>query len=509
MKRQRYQFGEPYNTRFSGVSALGAHSGVVGIGIVGDGSGSGTVYDTMMIVGLAQSASSKDTRYVNCLVLNQKTKKRYVIKRPGFAASTTPSAGKKGYAIMVWKGQGSGDKVMSCFNNTNSTLFDGTTSKGAITGEATAITESIISGTATLWITSTDSTAWTYQDAGAATKIIDGSYPGAGGQGKTIAGTFAHLNGRAYIMDVNGDVWGGNINSKTAWSGANYFSTQSQPDKGIGVIRHRDNLIAFGRDSFEILDDAGNPVGSQLSRVSTHLLGCASSNAMINLSDTIFWAATTREGIVGLYAYNGQEIKQVSIPEVDQQMIIAGPGNLSLTSAGFYGRNFVVVNAGTTTFLYCVEEDNWHEWTGPTNLWHRMAGAVVGTSIANYSLSNSGTGGKVYVMNPAAIVYQDDGAAYTATIQTRKLDMDTLQRKKWSEIEIVADTESATSTLGVLWYDDDYVNPSASRSVDLSLARTRLTRCGSSRRRAFVLTHSANTAMRLEALDVTFEVNPS
>src|SRR3990167_3844611 len=155
-----------YNTRIAQSNAAAGTSGVIGIGVVGD-----------FIIGGANVASNKDERYVNCMMITQGDRD-YVVKRPGFATNETPASGNVGSAIMIWTGHGTGQKVISAFGATNSTIYDGTTSLGAITGKAFAITETFVTTTATILVSSGDSTGW-YYDTGVAvmTKITDLDFP--------------------------------------------------------------------------------------------------------------------------------------------------------------------------------------------------------------------------------------------------------------------------------------------------------------------------------------------
>src|SRR4051812_12038675 len=188
----------PYDTRFSAVNASDSTSGYVGVGIVG-----------LMVVGKTTQSTDKDARYINAFVQTVSDpiygrKKVYAVKRPGFATGFTPAAGEKGYAVIVWSGQGSGQKVISAFGATNSTIYDSTTSLGAITGRCTGLTESVVGTTTpTIFITSNDSTGWYYDTVTAVvTKITDVDFPG--NAGKTLAGTFSHLKGFACQLTADG-----------------------------------------------------------------------------------------------------------------------------------------------------------------------------------------------------------------------------------------------------------------------------------------------------------------
>lgn len=494
--RKRIPLTGSYNTR-PGTLALSGTSSIVDIAVV-----------DIAIVDKVNQGSDKDHRLINCFQLtetdeNAQSKRLYIVKRPGFASTLTPRTGHIGNAIHVWTGQGGGTKIMSAFGNTNFNLYDSTTSKGSGTGKATGITETSVAGTATLFVSSADNTAYTYQDGGSLTAISDGDFPG--NATRTLAGTFAHLDGYPFIMDSVGRVYNGDLDSLTAWTAASYITANSVPDVGVGVVRNRDTIVGFCKRHFDVFRNAGNPSGSPLSRIDgyTQLVGAASADAITQLRDTIYFAGTTDGANVGLYSYDAGQLKKVSPSEIDALLAIAGPSNITITTVGFFGRHFIVVIASSSTYVYCVEENNWHEWAGSSPLWYKAAGVQAGSSVLNYSISKISTSGKVYSINPGSIVWRDDSVAYVATIQTTKWDGGTMLRKVMNSLDIVADQETSSSTLNISWSDDDYQTRTMPRTVDLSSATPRLTRCGTFKRRSFYIAHSANTGMRLEALEPT------
>jgi hypothetical protein len=479
----------PYTSRISAVNASNSASGYVGVGVVG-----------LMVVGKSTQATDKDGRYVNCVaqtILDQTTgKKRLcVVKRPGFTTQNTPASGEKGQALLVWTGQGAGDKVISAFGATNSTVYDGTSSLGAITGRCTGITETSINGTATLTITSTDNTGWYVSDGGTATEITDGDWPG---DTETLAGTFAHMDGFPFIMTTRGRLWAGDINSITAWTANNFTATNAYPDKGIGCVRWKNFIMAFGVESLEFYYNAGlSPFPLARAHAMTQKVGAVSADAISRIADTIFWCGTTPEGGMSIFQWDGT-ISRLSAPEVEAIMILAGASNISLSTIRFYGRSFLLVRAGPTTLAYCIEEKMWHEWSSTTPLWYKCASVMLGGTMVNYAVSNVATSGKVYLMNHASLSFTDDGTTFTARVQSPPEDGGTNATKFYHDLDIVADVEGSTSNLTVAYSDDDYASYETWGTVDLAGTRPlRLTGGGSARRRGWALTHSADTPMRI------------
>lgn len=488
-----------YNTRVAATNVLSSSSGVVGVGVVG-----------LMIVGLTGTTTNKDQRFVNCFterVENKFTGKLtlYLVKRPGFASSLTPQAGSIGNALLVWTGNAS--KIMSAFGATNSSIYDSSTQlvtnnadTTVITGKATGIVETDLSGTATLYIPSSDSTAWFYQNAGTVTKIADGDFPG--NAGFTLAGIGAQMDGYIFQMSTDGKLWNSDVNSVTAWTATSFVTANSYPDKGIGCVRMGDKIMAFGTESVQFFHNAGNAVGSPLSRVEpmTIKIGAVSADAITMAGDNIFWCGSSAQGGIGVYQY-GASAQKVSTPEIDSILLLAGAGNITLASDVWYGRQVVILSAGSVSFGYCVTEKAWFEISSTVNLWYKSAGVSAGSAQVSYWISKSSTSGKVFVINPASLTFQDNGVAFTATVQTSLMG-DGTRRTFWEEVEIIGDQQESASPTTISYNDNDYDTNSnvVLGTVDLADARPRLTRCGSAYRRAWILANSANTPMRIEAI---------
>ena len=493
----RISLGDEFNTRISTSNIIQATSGYVGLGVVG-----------LMVVGLPSSSTNKDARITNCFPQSV-GRKKYIIKRPGFETLNTPAAGNIGNAVMAWTGEGSGQEVISSFGATNSTIYRGTTSIGAITGVTTSLTETVVGANVpTVAITSSDSTGWYFDTAtGITTKITDADFPG--NAGRVLAGGFAHMDGFSFIMDTSSRISASDLNSLTGWTATSFDTANAYPDKGVACIRHKNLILGFGAQSLQVYQNAGlTPF--PLSRVDsmTVLVGALSASAITQISDTVFFCGTVPEGGISVYKYSGG-ISRISTPEIDTTLIVAGSSNISLTSVRFYGKSFVLVNYGINTLAYCVEEEFWFGWSGQIPLWSKFAANIGGTTMVNYSVSNKSASGKVYVMNHASLKFADDGMTYSARIQGLPIDFGSNRKKFYSSIELICDREKSFSPIILSWSDDDYQTFTAGVSFDISKSRPRVTRLGSARRRIFSLDHSAPTPMRIEALEGWFTMGSS
>jgi hypothetical protein len=274
-------------------------------------------------------------------------------------------------------------------------------------------------------------------------------------------------------------------------------------------VRNKNFIMAFGSSSLEFFYNAGlTPFPLAKSASMTAKVGCVSAKAISQISDVTFWVGSTAEGGISVFQYSGG-ISRISTPEIDTILILAGATGISVTTIRFYGRSFVLVLAGAQTMAYCIEEKMWHQWNSTTTLWYKCAGVSEGGTLVNYAVSKDSTSGKVYVMNPALLVFTDDGATYSAVAQLPPQDLGTMRRKFVSSVEIVGDVETTTSAITLSYSDDDYQTYVTWGNLDLSQPRSKANRCGSFRRRGWVWTHSAATPMRIEAMEITAKVGTS
>lgn len=116
------------------------------------------------LAGNAELVSNVDQRFLNCsfdIVQNPVTEKMtlYVQRRPGWSIDSLVAAGSASTGLLHPQ---SFSATMSAFGDTNSTIYHGQISVGAITGRALHFTETIISGTTYVMIKSSDGTGWYY-----------------------------------------------------------------------------------------------------------------------------------------------------------------------------------------------------------------------------------------------------------------------------------------------------------------------------------------------------------
>lgn len=464
------------------------------------------------VVGNGVSGLTSDQRFINIILdkivtpINENVK-FYCYKRPGLAVHNTPAAGSVGNAIKIWTGKGSGGDVISAFGDTNSTIYNGTSSIGSVTGKVREITETFVGTTPTLVFPIDNSRLYYYPDGGALTQVTDIDYPGEAGL--TTTGTVVHLNGYAFIMTTDGRIWNSDLGSISAWSATSFVSSNMYPDKGVGLARYKDLIVAFGRETVEFFRDVGNATGSPLHRVPEGFIkvGAYSETAIAQLEDTVVWVSSSDLGGLSVYMLDGYKPTRISDNAIDNKIALSSGNVIHVTGAKLGGKTLFFISFAAVTFVYSVEDQTWHEWApgGGSILWHKFAGHSSATPV-NYSVSRTSTSGKVYKINPIAPVYTDDGAAFTSVLQTSKLDLGVENRKFLSRLTLVGDNDIQTHPVNISWSDDDYNTFSTPRTVDLVNNRKYLSNCGSFRRRAFQITDSTSRPFRWEALELDFKL---
>lgn len=450
----------------------------------------------------------KDQRFINFIPTKEQnplteSTKYYCLKRPGFESYATSGEAAIGTALHVWEGSGSGTTLISAWGATNSAIYENTTDKGDITGKARGMIEVDFTGTSTIVISSTDSTAWYYPAGGALTEITDADFPA------TTVGNFVAMDGYLFIMRPNGDIYNSDLNSITAWTSTSFLTPTLYTFEGVGLARHHDSVVAFGKSAIEFYINAGNATGSPLIRRDSlvrsvgAVLPAGNGVTIVQHQDDVYFVGTSRAGGGSIYRLRGFDIQRISTPVIDAQIEVSEPQNVTLTIGRWWGRTHLVVHAGQT---YClnIEDNVWWEMSPHSDVGtFIMAGATHGDGRL-FALSTTGTTGKIFELNTDTPVYQDNASAFTATVQTSKIDLDKEVRKRFHKLSLIGDKQASTTTVGISWSDDDYGTFSTVRNVDMSNNRAYLTNCGIGRRRALKFTNSTNTPCRLEAIELVY-----
>jgi hypothetical protein len=337
-------------------------------------------------------------------------------------------------------------------------------------------------------------------------KIIDADFP------STATGPFVELDGYVFIGTSTGRIYNSDLNSITAWTSTNWIAVNMEADASIALSKAKNQIVAIGRNHIEFFYNAGNPSGSPLGRTEQAVIpiGSYSTDNIVRFRDkTFFIGQDSGYENAGVWMLSGFEVNRLStIPltrMLSQNSATLNADTIVLSAFEHQGKQFVYFGMGDSSnlkadYLYCLESKEWVEAGYPY---------LMKFSEGLNAIALNSTSGIVYSADPLTPTYRDVGSAsYTATIQTSSVDWDTSLRKTDRDIVLVCDQQtSGTATLET--NDNDYDSSSwvTRGTFDLTQHRPKIPRGGSYKgRRAYRITHSANTPFRCEALEIEVDV---
>jgi hypothetical protein len=337
------------------------------------------------------------------------------------------------------------------------------------------------------------------------TEITDGDFP------TPHAVTPVYLDGFLFVMADTGEVFNCDVGDITTWQASNFIEPESFPDAGIALARQSNMVVAFSERSVEYFYDAANASGSPLSPADQYVkqYGLASTGSIAQHESTLIFVARSAAGNCFVVMHEGTKESPISTQAVDR--ILNGEGADIVDSWAYLvrqvGHSFYVLNLPTQSrsLVYDLTTQLWHEWNWQdTNDVQGVFPMIQAMESDNGLFFLHQADGWLYEMS--GTTYQDgNGEPINVNLQTSRFDGDTAKVKFCSKIELLGDRQTTTSDVSIYWSDDDYQTWSSARTLGTN-GRAYIYRCGSFRRRAFLLVHVANTPFRVESLELDLEV---
>lgn len=447
-------------------------------------------------VPLNRSTATKDQRYINWIFevatnpVSQQSK-AYLIKRPGLTAFSQPPLGAAaGRGVYAWNG-----KIYSVFGNV---LYSNTTAIQTISNSTGRVgfteTPSTFGG-GQLLIVNCGTNTYTVSTSDVVTEITDIDYP------DTNLGFVEYFDGYIFVAKSNGEIWNSNVDSALNWAATSFLSSEMFADELEAIARQKDQIIAFGKTAVEFYFDNANATGSPLLRIEQNAaqIGMATKNSFARIDDVIIWVSRSPQGLYSVWRIDGlSKLHRISTPMIEK--LLNGEesaiSSCSATMVKVAGHTLYILNLATTnrTLVFDAELSMWCEWADTAN---NKFNCLSATELNGTLYLQDASNGRIYTMSPT--VFQDNSINFTCTIQTDKIDFDTLYRKTQPRLELYGDT--TTGSVAVSYSDDDYTTFSTPRNIDMSLSRKVLRRLGSFRRRAYKYTYTDNFALRLEGAE--------
>lgn len=330
---------------------------------------------------------------------------------------------------------------------------------------------------------------------------------------------FAYLNGRLYIMDTIGNIYGSEIDNPLSWIATNVIRARSQPDLAVAIVKHLSYVVAFKQWSLEFFSDVGAaPPGSVLALVPGLYknYGCLASDTIRGLDGELFWVSNNRSRapqVVRMVNAQTQIVSTTAVEKVLSTLNTSTDAIMALTGVCFKssGHSFYMINLPAVlglpagSLVYDISEDLWYFWT-KYNQFTRLQESM------NYAFETFGNAGK-YFQNSVTgdvIPYASDDTYVKDTVGNIESDIITSNiefgTKRWkvlSRLSFGID-EQVGSELLVRYNDHDYdpAQWSQYRSVDLNQAEPFLQNEGRFKRRAYHFRHTQATKMRIAYVDM-------
>ena len=322
------------------------------------------------------------------------------------------------------------------------------------------------------------------------------------------------LDGYVFLAAADtGDIYNCDNDDPTAWTAGDFVSTEMTGDYVLMLAQNRNYLVAFGQNSLEMFWDAAITSGSPMKRADAGFRNVGYVTGLCQISNILYFVGQDQGKNTGIYRIDGFKVEKISDEIVDRtlQTITATDnvkGQINLARPGYSvssdGHSFYCVVASQTTWVYDVDENKWYEWKGSDGTGLKLEGSWAMINGSQYVA----IGGQTYISHMSPSLYQDFASNYTCSYTTERIDQDSYNWKVANRLTLLADEHAATgsSTITIAWSDDDWVNTSASRTVNLFRNAAKLYKLGRFRTRSYRFSYADNYPLRLRGMELELNI---
>lgn len=445
-----------------------------------------------------QSSTTKDQKFTNCfveVVVNPvtQTPKVFLMKRPGLvSAHTTTGATGEARGIYYWNGNYYtvyGNKV---YKDTTA-IVTLTTTTGKV-----GFTECVDANVSKLFFCD-GTNGYIVTSSGTVTQVTDADFP------SPHTATPVYMDGYIFLVKPStNEIYNSNLEAPLSWNATDFISAEMYPDGVVTLGRQTNQLVVFGTKTIEFFYDAGNATGSPLARTDQYVQqqGIASKDSLDSAEGILAWVSQSDAGQRYIVAMEGFTPKKISTEPIDR--LLNSDPNIT-TSRGalvrIAGHLMYVLSTDSMTLAYDFQTTLWYFFTSGNQpiFFGKWAAEVNGDCVWQLHSGNS-------ECTMSQNTFQDIGTDFNVDIQTSIIDMDTMQYKQLTRVEVIGDWQVGSSgTVTLSMSDDDYNTWKLTRSFPIA-SRMYGWRWGQFRRRAFKLSFIGNSPLRLEALELDINV---
>jgi hypothetical protein len=336
--------------------------------------------------------------------------------------------------------------------------------------------------------------------------------------GVPVSGTIIWFDFRAYVIDLNANIWNSAIGDPTTWSSASYIQASQTPGLGVAIAQHESLVVAMKTNSIEFFYDAGlSPPASPLLPLpnSTINWGCVDANTVQNVENKLFWLASAAEGGIFVAKLDQRQHTQISTPGVDRLIQGWAAPFYSFTTKimghTFYG---LTCTASNLTLVYDLREGLWYIWTDSSGNYFPFYGFTTNNTGGEFpamciQIGQGVSGGNYDNYQFSQTIYTDNynnsltPQVFPVDIYTPNYDSGSRRKDVLQRMDFIGDQQPGI--LKSRWNDDDYAPTKWSnfRNVDMNQKRPTILNNGSFRRRSWHFRWQEPYAFRLEAVELT------
>jgi len=324
------------------------------------------------------------------------------------------------------------------------------------------------------------------------------------------------LDNYVFVGTTTNRIYNSNLGDPTSWGALSYLSFEQTTDTLVGIAKHLNYLVAFGKVSMQFFYDQGNAVGSPLGVAASYTseIGCANGDSIVATSNTVLWVGTSKTFGRSVYIMDGVSSIRVSNANVDRHLEADGLSNVSAYCYTTNGHTLYILTLHNTnqTLVYDLTEKMWYTWTQYSMQSNDQPNP--GTYQESYFRPTfyAEVNSVPYVLDDDTATlyyfdvntYQDNGQPIYCRTVTDIMDNGSTKRKFYGRLEIIGD--KVAGTMQIRHSGDDYNTWSSYRTVDLNASRSQIYLSGADRRRAWEFLVTSNVPLRLDAAEVDFRI---
>jgi hypothetical protein len=324
------------------------------------------------------------------------------------------------------------------------------------------------------------------------------------------------LDNYVFIGTATNRIYNSALGDPTTWGALDYLTFEQTTDTLVGIAKHLNYLVAFGKVSTQFFYDQANPAGSPLGLAASYTseVGCANGDSIVATSNTVLWVGTSKTFGRSVYIMDGVSAIRVSTANIDRHLEADGLSNVTAYCYTVNGHTLYILTLHNTnqTLVYDLTEKMWYTWTqysmqsndqpNPGTYQESYFRPTFYAEINNVPYVLDDDTGTLYYFD--VNTYQDNNQPIYWRTVTDIMDNGSTKRKFYGRLEIIGD--KVAGTMQIRHSGDDYNTWSSYRTVDLNASRAQVYLSGADRRRAWEFLCTSNVPLRLDAAEVDFRI---